>query len=80
MVEVKMLTSLKKFLPPGATGEKAVIPIERGATLIELKKRLGIPVEEFKGIVIDKRHNEIEDTQVLEDGDSLTFYASVGGG
>ncbi len=79
-IEVKMFSKLKKFLPAGSTGDTAIISIEKGATLKDLKKFLDIPVDTFDGIVIDAKNEEIEDSYVLADGESVTFYATVAGG
>ncbi len=79
-IEVKMFSKLKKFLPAGSSGDKAVISIDQGATIKDLKKFLGIPVEEFDGIVLDAVNEELEDSYLLKDGEIVTFYAAVAGG
>ncbi len=79
-IEVKMFSKLKQYLPADASGDKAVIAIDHGATLKDLKMFLGIPVEEFDGIVIDAGNEELEDSYILKDGESITFYAAVAGG
>ncbi len=78
--EVKLLTKLKKYLPADSSDGKAMISMEEGSTLHDLKGILGIPADEFDGIVIDRVHSEIEDSDVLNNGESFTFYATVGGG
>ncbi len=78
--EVKLLTKLKKYLPADSIDSKVDITMDEGSTLLDLKHLLGIPVDDFDGIVIDRIHSEIEDSDVLTNGESFTFYAAVGGG
>ncbi len=77
---LKMFMKLKKYLPADASDGEATISLDEGATLKDLKSLLGIPVDDFEGIVIDKVHSEIEDEDILKDGETLTFYAAVAGG
>ncbi len=79
-IEVKMFSKSMNYLSADFTDGKAVIPMEEGSTLEDLKKFLGIRADEFGGIVINNAHCEIEDSQVLTDGETLTFFAAVGGG
>lgn len=79
-IEAKLLMKLKKFLPENSSGDTAVISIDEGSTLKDLKSFLGISIEKFDGLVLDHKNWELEDTQILNDGDTLTFYPTVGGG
>ncbi len=79
-IKVKLLMKFKKFLPEASSGDEALVSIEKGSTLKDLKQHLGIPVEEFSGIVIDRKHWEIEDSQTLDNDDIYTFYSTVAGG
>ena len=79
-VKVKMFMRFKNYLPADASDDTAMISLEGGSTLEDLKHRLGIPADEFGGIVIDGMNREIEDSQILEDGDTVSFFSAVAGG
>jgi molybdopterin converting factor small subunit len=79
-IKIKMFTKFKNFLPDDASDGKAEISIEEGSTLEDLKNLLGIGTSDFDGLVIDGTNWEIEDSQVLKDGDTYSFFAAVAGG
>jgi len=79
-IEVKMVMKMRKYLPPDAKNGKSMIPMKNSTTLLDLKNQLGIPVNEFSGIVLDGKNNEIEDTYMLKNGDTISFLATVAGG
>ena len=79
-IKIKMFTKFKNFLPADASDGKAEISIEEGATLGDLKNLIGIGTNDFDGLVIDGTNWEIEDSEVLKDGDTYSFFAAVAGG
>ncbi len=79
-VEVKMFMKFRKYLPPDTENDKAVITLDEGATLLDLRSALGIPPDEHGGTVIDGVAYPEDSVHKLKDGDSIGFFASVAGG
>lgn len=79
-VQVKMFMKFKKYLPSDSAGERAVVSLEKGSTLQDLMSTLGIPNEEKGTAVINGISYGVTETQVLADGDVVSFFAPVAGG
>ena len=79
-VQVKMFMKFKEYLPPGSVNGRAEVSLEKGATLQDLMSTLGIPKDEKGTAVINGISYGVTETQVLEDGDVVSFFAPVAGG
>jgi len=79
-VQVKMFMKFRKYLPAGASDGKATISLMQGSTLEDLRSTLGIPVEVQGGAVINGLSYGVDDSQVLKEGDVISFFTPVAGG
>jgi molybdopterin converting factor small subunit len=79
-IKLRMFMRFKNYLPADASDGTVMISLEEGSTLEDLKNILGIPADEFGGIVVDGMNCEIEDSKILEDGDTVSFFSAVAGG
>ena len=75
-----MFMKFGKYLPPGSVDGRAVVSLEKGATLQDLMGILGIPKDERGTAVINGISYGVTETQVLADGDVVSFFAPVAGG
>jgi molybdopterin converting factor small subunit len=82
-VEVRLFINFRAYLPPHANNGKAIIAIRDGATLLDLYRQLGLPLEEPKIVVlngISQGTTEEVNTHVLKDGDIVAVFPPIGGG
>jgi len=70
----------KKYLPADASNGRAVISLEGGSTLEDLMNVLKIPVAEQGGAVINGLSCGVDRSQVLNEGDVVSFFTPVAGG
>ena len=79
-VQIKMFMNFRKYLPSDSRDGKAVVSMQEGATLQDLMGMLGIPGDEQGTAVINGISYGVADTQVLRDGDVVSFFSPVAGG
>ena len=79
-VQVKMFMNFRKYLPADTRDGRTVVSVEEGATLQDLMGNLGIPGDEQGTAVINGISYGVADTQVLRDGDVVSFFSPVAGG
>ena len=78
-IEIRLLTQMKKYLPdPDLAGDKRSLEIKNNATVKDLFKELGIPLDIPKVIMLNQRQGTLADT--LKAGDRVTVFPPVGGG
>ncbi len=78
-VTVKLFATLRKYLPPDATGGKAEVELPDGATVRQLVERLGIPQSAARLVMVDGEHCPELDTP-LQDGQTVSIFPPVAGG
>ena len=79
-VQVKMFMKYRKYLPPEASEGRAEISLEEGSSLEELMNILGIP-KDLKGTaVVNGISYGVDHSQVLKEGDVVSFFSPVAGG
>ncbi len=75
-IEIEFFAYLADYSP---TGEKRVrLPIEEGATLEDLCRRLGIPPQLEKICLTNGNYHPMD--KKLRDGDLVSFYPMLDGG
>lgn len=79
-IEINMYMKFRKYLPADASNDSAMISMDEGSTLQDLKNVLGIPPDEHGGAVINGTPYAEDGAPVLNDGDSVSFFATVAGG
>ena len=78
-IEIKLLTRLKQYLPePDSEGNVRLLEIAEPATVENVLKKLGIPLDMPKVIMLNDRQGAIDDK--VDPGDRLAIYPPVGGG
>jgi len=75
-----MFMNFRKYLPSDSRDGRAVVSVEEGTTLQDLMGMLGIPGDEQGTAVINGISYGVTDTQVLMDGDVVSFFSPVAGG
>jgi molybdopterin converting factor small subunit len=78
-VQVKLIASYRKLLPPDAAGNRFAVEIEPGTTVRELLSRYGIPLTEDSVILINGLTSHGLD-QPLADGDQVAAFSAMAGG
>jgi molybdopterin synthase sulfur carrier subunit len=79
-IEVKLFATLRRHLPPDATGRKATIEVEGGITVRSLVEQLKIPPELTQIVLVNGETVEREQDRVLQDGDTVSIFPPVAGG
>jgi molybdopterin converting factor small subunit len=77
-VEVRLFVSLRKYLPPGASGHKVLLELESGSTIAHVLRRLKIP-EGLAKITLRNGVHAPRETP-LADGDVLSLFPPIAGG
>ena len=73
-IDLRCFATLAPLMPADA-GAFSILP---GETVLELTKRLGIPLEEIKLVFINGAAVSVD--AVLADGDRVGIFPPVGGG
>ncbi|MBM4310571.1 MAG: MoaD/ThiS family protein [Deltaproteobacteria bacterium] len=82
-IELKLFMMLKKYGPPHQIDGRSRMPIEPGTRFIDVLKKIGMPVEEDKIIVINGiSHKQGDEVNALElkDGDIVAIFPPIAGG
>jgi sulfur carrier protein ThiS len=77
-VEVHLFANLADYRPPGVRGEAARIELPAGSTVEDLLRRLGIPDEVPRLLLVNGR--DAEPTARLGPGDVVSVLPPLAGG
>lgn len=77
-VEVRLFATLASFLPPGSRDGAAVVDVPDGVTPRELARRLGIPADLERVLLVNGA--EAPTDRPLRDADVVTLYPPLAGG
>jgi molybdopterin converting factor small subunit len=77
-VRVKLHAILRKFLPPGAEDNTAVVDVPDGATVADVVSRLGIPPKHAGMLVCGDDY--LEPSTPLRDGQEFSIFPPLAGG
>ena len=76
VVKLKFFAGLRDYLPPGES--PYATEVEAGATVADLFRQFGVPLEKPRIILVNGRHADLG--RVLSDGDLLAVFPPVAGG
>jgi molybdopterin converting factor small subunit len=82
-VDLKLFMDFRRYLPPDSVEGKAMVSLQEGATVDDLFKTLGIPINQPKVLVINgvsQGMDQDRNSHVLKDGDVVSVFPPVGGG
>ena len=82
-IELKLFMFFKKYGPPDQVDGRSRMQVAPGTRFVDVLKKIGMPVEEDKIIVINGKVNEIRYSQVLgrlplNTGEMRSFHEIVG--
>jgi molybdopterin converting factor small subunit len=77
-IEVKLFATLRDYLPPGSSRFSCRLGIAEATSIEEVLKRLAIPEDTPKIILVNGIHAGKGDT--LKEGDVLSVFPPVAGG
>ena len=77
-VEINLFATLAAYLPVGGEGNSAIIDVPHGSTVDQVARRLGIPDEMPRIVLVNGRDADPE--QSLHDGDALSVFPPLAGG
>ncbi|MDR2141896.1 MAG: MoaD/ThiS family protein [Deltaproteobacteria bacterium] len=77
-VSVRLSTTLRRLVPGYKPAEGLEIEIETGSLALDLARRLNLPPEEIKIVMLNGRRVNLETP--LAEGDRVGFFPAVGGG
>ncbi|MGH7818227.1 MAG: MoaD/ThiS family protein [Candidatus Binatia bacterium] len=77
-VRVKLHAILRKFLPPGAEDNVAVLEVDAGATVADVIRKLGIP-EKHAGMLVCG-DDYLKPESRLSDGQEFSIFPPLAGG
>jgi molybdopterin converting factor small subunit len=77
-IEVRLYANFRDFLPPGSTTFAMKKSLERGMTIEELVKDLGLPEDVPKIVIVNGSHAEFD--YVVKDGDTVSVFPPLAGG
>ncbi len=78
-IEVKLFANLRKKLPPGSSGSKALLTLEEGATITTIIQQLDIPPDLAQMVLVNGEQTR-EFDQPLPDGATVSIFPPVAGG
>ena len=78
-VEVRLFATLRRYLPAGADGSKAVLEMPDGTRLDQVIEHLAIPTTLAQLVMVDGAH-EPNRARVLHDGCVISIFPPVAGG
>jgi len=77
-IELRLFASLSRYLPEQRTGNLCAMEIPEGTTISGLLRRLAIPAEVRKIIIVNGVH--AGESQTLAEGDRIGVFPPVAGG
>jgi len=77
-IEVRVYATLQKYVPGQDLKKGNTIEIDESTSIESLLKRLEIPVEETKIIIVNGVHAELD--CILKEGDRVAIFPPVAGG
>jgi len=77
-VDVCLFATLGRYLPPGASGDRATLEVPERTTVGEVMASLHIP-DDLERLQVVNGHDAAAD-QMLRDGDVLSAFPPLAGG
>ena len=80
-IQIKLSTTLRDCVPGYDPETGLVVELSSGESSLtagELARRIGIPLEEIKIIMINSRQSDTDG--LVRDGDRVAYFPAVGGG
>ena len=77
-VHVKLIASLKRYIPPGTDSDTITLDVPEGSTVAELIAKLGIGEERAKIVV--SNGEQLEVATVLQEQQEVHLYPPLAGG
>lgn len=77
-VEICLFATLGRYLPPGASGDRATLEVPERTTVGEIMTALHIP-DDLERLQVVNGH-DAPPSQVLRDGDVLSAFPPLSGG
>lgn len=77
-IEVRLFANLADYLPPGARSDGARVEVPEGTTVGELARRLAIP-DDLPRLILVNGHDAAAD-QPLRPGDVVSLVPPLAGG
>jgi molybdopterin converting factor small subunit len=78
VVQVKLFATLRKYMPPGASGDSVTVDVPDGATVADLVARLGIPLDHARMAVA--RGEQLDLDAPLPAGVEINLFPPLAGG
>jgi molybdopterin converting factor small subunit len=82
-IELKLFMMFKKYGPPDQIDGRSRLLMEPGARFVDVLKKIGMPVDEDKIIVINgisHKQGDAVNTLELKDGDTVAIFPPIAGG
>jgi len=77
-IELRLFASLSRYLPERRRGNLCAMEIPEGTTISDLLRRLGVPAEVRKIIILNGVH--AGESHALKEGDRIGVFPPVAGG
>jgi molybdopterin converting factor small subunit len=77
-VEVRLFATLAEYLPPDGRDGAAELEIPEGSTIVEVTRRLGIPTDLARVVLVNGRDAGVE--AILSARDVVTIFPPLAGG
>lgn len=77
-VHINLSTTLRDCVPGYQPSKGLLLELDEAMSAAALAKKIGLPIEEIKIIMLNGRHASLEDT--VRDGDRVAYFPPVGGG
>lgn len=78
-VELKLLATYRRYLPPEGTGNSCVVEVSRGTPVAGLLAQFDVPRRRGSSVVLVNGRDAALD-RALEDGDVVTVFPAMAGG
>ena len=77
-VTIRLHATLKRYIPPGSSGDALVLEVPAGSTVAEIIERLGIPPKHAGMLVCNDDY--IEPSSVVQNGQEINVFPPMAGG
>jgi molybdopterin converting factor small subunit len=77
-VKVRLLASLRRYLPAGSSGDRAEVVLPDSATVSDLVVKLGIP--SGRAAMVMSGDERLDETSVLREGQEVSLLPPLAGG
>ena len=78
-ITIKLIATYRKLLPAGTKGNKTQIEVSEGATVEDVLRQFGVPLDDSTAVLVNG-FSTLPLSTLLAEGDEVAAFNTVAGG